>query len=68
MANKRLTTKSTPNQPKAMEAKFGHLEVLVMIMASNMASQVKPTTLALGDSSTQVFNLRFFMGLNFQGH
>ncbi len=36
VANKGLTTKSTPNQPNALEARFAHLEVLVTNMASNM--------------------------------
>jgi hypothetical protein len=50
-----------------METRFAHLKALVMNMASSMASQVKPTTLALGDSSTQGFNLRFFYATKFLG-
>jgi hypothetical protein len=38
MANKGPTTKSTPNQPNAMEVLFTHLEALVTSMAFNMAS------------------------------
>ncbi len=32
------------NQPNAMEARFARLEALVMNMASNMATQMKPIT------------------------
>jgi hypothetical protein len=34
VANERSTTKSTLNQTNAMEARFAHLELLVMNMAS----------------------------------
>jgi hypothetical protein len=52
VVNNGLGTKSAPNQLTTMEAQFAHLEVSVMNMASNMATQMKPTTLALGDYST----------------
>ncbi len=67
VANKGLTTKSTPNQPNAMETQFAHLEALVMSMASSMASHVNLITLVLGDFSTQGFNPRFFYGAKFLG-
>jgi hypothetical protein len=35
--NKGSATKSTPNQPYAMEAQFACLEALMMCMASSMA-------------------------------
>ncbi len=38
VANKRSATKLAPHEPNAMEARFAHLEMLVMSMASNMAS------------------------------
>jgi hypothetical protein len=50
--NKGLATKSALNQANAREAWFACLEALVMSMASNMASQVKPTTLAPNDYLT----------------
>jgi hypothetical protein len=62
VAIKGLATKLTPNQPNAMEAQFACLDVLVMNMASNMVTQMKPTTPMLGDFSAQGFNLRFFCG------
>jgi len=62
VANKGPTTKLAPNQPNAMEAQFACLEPLVMNMASNMASQVKPIAPMLGDSLAQGFDLRFFNG------
>lgn len=65
MTNKGLATKSTPNQPSAMEAQFAHLEALVTSMASSMASQVKPTTHESCDFSTQGFNLGLFYGARF---
>jgi hypothetical protein len=34
VANERSTTKSTLNQTNAMEARFAHLELLLMSMAS----------------------------------
>ncbi len=58
---KRPATKLAPNQPNGMEAWFAHLEVLVTNMASNMVTQMKPTSM-LGDSSTQDFDLGFFCG------
>jgi hypothetical protein len=67
MANNGPTTKSTPNQPNAMETVFAHLEALVTSMASNMASQVKPIGLTLNDSSVQGFDPRFFYGVRFLG-
>jgi hypothetical protein len=67
MANNGPTTKSTPNQPNAMEALFAHLEVLVTRMACTMASHVKPTGLAQSDSLVQGFDLRFFDGVRFSG-
>jgi hypothetical protein len=67
MANNGPTTKSTPNQPNAMEVLFAHLEMLVTSMASNMASQVKPTAFVLNDSLAQGFDLRFFYGGRFSG-
>ncbi len=65
MTNKGPATKLVPNQPNAMEAQFAHLEVLVTSMASNMATQVKPTTLAPSDFSIQGFSPRFFYGARF---
>jgi hypothetical protein len=47
VVNKGPTTKSTLNQPNAMEAWFACLEALLTNMASNMGAQMKPTTLAL---------------------
>jgi hypothetical protein len=38
VADKKLATKSTPNQPNAMEAQFAHLEALVTNAASNMVT------------------------------
>jgi hypothetical protein len=38
VANKGLATKSTPNQPNAMEAWFVHLEALMTSMTSSMAT------------------------------
>ncbi len=64
-ASKGPTTKSTPNQPNAMEAWFARLEVLVTNMASNMVTLVKPTTLALNYFSTQGFDLGLFCGAGF---
>lgn len=37
-------------------------------MATNMVSQVKPTTLAPSDFHLRVSTLDFFMGLDSQGH
>jgi hypothetical protein len=67
VANKGSTTKLVPNQPNAMEAHFACLEPLVMNMASNVASQVKPIAPTLSDSLTQGFDLKFFYGVNFFG-
>jgi len=65
MANKGLTTILAPNQPNAMGPQFTHLEVLVTSMASNMATQVKPRALVLGDYLAQGFDLGFFCGARF---
>ncbi len=68
VANKGSTTKLAPNQPNAMEAQFACLELLVMNMASNIVSQVKPTSPMPNDFLAQGFDPRFSMGLNFRGH
>jgi hypothetical protein len=38
-----------------------------MNMASNIVAHVKPTALALNDSSVQAFDLGFFYGVGFSG-
>ncbi len=63
VVNKGLDIELVPNQSNAMEACFTPLEALVTSMASSMVTQVKPTTFAPGDFSTQGFNLGFFWGL-----
>jgi len=50
-----------------MEAHFACLEPVVMNMASNMASQVKPIAPTLSDSLAQGFDPRFFYGVKFFG-
>ncbi len=65
VTDKRSATKSIPNQPNVKETWFACLEALVMNMASNMATHVKPTSHVLGDFSTQGFNPKFFYGVGF---
>jgi hypothetical protein len=65
VANKGSATKSTLNQPNAMEAQFARLEVLAMNMASNMVAQVEHITHVPNDSLTHGFDPRFFYGARF---
>ncbi len=65
MTNKRLATKSTPNQPNVIETQFACLEALVTNMASDMVAHVKPIIPTSSDSSTQGFDPRFFCGVRF---